>query len=185
MKSLALVIFLASLGVTLFGAGGRAAGSHRSKQGSQAAVFLLTQDLLDSITQMITPADSGITGNNFTVRNDGSDKDIKDIYTNKPLGRPVQIGDVFVIRNFLNHDGKRGKLDFVDVMVKREKDYSALGGDFEYFRMDFDSTTDYTLHPNGIVPALDNIYDRGTDVARAACVSCHRNGGQDFLFTKR
>lgn len=154
-------------------------------QKSDNEPFLLTQRQLDALVVIASEADSAITGNGFTVRNDGSDITIKDIYTNKPPGRPVLTGDIFVIRNFHNLDGQKGKLDFIDVMVKREAGYNDFGGDFEYFRMDYDSTTNYRQHPNGIVPALDNIYDRGQDVARAACVACHRNGGPDFLFTTR
>lgn len=174
-----VIISLATL--VLFSCAWSASKLH-SSLAAQTEPFLLTQALLDSVT---TLADSAITGNGFTVRNDGSDKDIKDIYTNKPLERPLQIGDIFVIRNFYNEEGRRGSLDFVDVMVLRENGFNPFGRDFEYFRMDFDSTTNYLLHPNGIVPALDNIYDRGRDVARASCVACHRNGGDDFLFTKR
>lgn len=150
-----------------------------------AQPFLLTQTALDQINTVSLASDTTITGNIFNVRNDGSDKNIKDIYSNKPFDRTVQTGDIFVIRNFLNEDGQRGALDFVDVMVRREDGFNPFAGDFEYFRMGYDSMTNYAMHPNGIVPTIDNVYDRGKDVARAACVACHRNGGQDFLFTRR
>ena len=83
-------------------------------------------------------------------------------------------------------DGIRGPLDFVDIMVRREAEFNPGAGSFEYFRMDFDAATDYTVNPNGLVPITDNSRDRGTDVARAGCVACHRFApGSDFFFTVR
>lgn len=148
--------------------------------------FLLTQASLDSVLVIVAPSDTAITGNAFGVRTDGSDRNIKDIYTNKPLNRAIRTGDIFVIRSFQNIDGVRGPLDFVDIMVRRESGFNATAGDFEYFRMDFDATTDYSINPNGLVPTLDNSRDRGTDIARAGCVACHRLApGSDFHFTVR
>lgn len=148
--------------------------------------FLLTQALLDSVLIIVAPADTAITGNGFGVRIDGSDRNIKDIYTNKPLNRAIQVGDIFVIRSFQNINGRKGPLDFVDIMVRRETGFNASAGSFEYFRMDFDDATDYTRNPNGLVPILNNNRDRGLDIARAGCVACHRFApGTDFLFTTR
>jgi hypothetical protein len=148
--------------------------------------ILITQEALDEVTRIVAPADSAITGNGFGVRMDGSDRNIKDIYTNKPINRPIQPGDIIVIRSFFNVDGRRGQLEFVDLMVRREVGYNDTGGNFEYFRMDFDLATDYSLHPNGLVPILANQADRGLDIARAACVACHRLAPDgDFLFTIR
>lgn len=155
-------------------------------QAATTQPFLLTQALLDSVTTRVSPADSAITGDGFGVRNDGSDRNLKDIYTNKPLGRALRIGDIIVVRSFQNNNGGRGRLDFVDIMVRREAGFNEAGANFEYFRMDFDATTDYNLHPNGLVPTLDNTRDRGLDIARAGCVTCHRLApGNDFLFTTR
>lgn len=150
------------------------------------APFLITQAMLDSVTVTVSASDTAITGNRFGVRTDGSDRNIKDIYTNKPLNRTVQAGDIIVIRSFQNIDGRKGPLDFVDIMVRREIGYNTSGADFEYFRMDFDPATNYSQHPNGMVPLLTNSLDRGMDIDRAGCLACHRFApGGDFLFTDR
>jgi len=135
---------------------------------------------------IIAASDTAITGNGFEVRSDGSDLNIKDIYTSKPLGRAVQVGDIFVVRSFQNVNGRKGQLDFIDIMVLREASFNSAGADFEYFRIDFDPQTDYDLNPNGLVPVQSNSSDRGLDIARAGCVACHRfAAGSDFLFTDR
>jgi hypothetical protein len=89
--------------------------------------FLLTQKMLDAVIPVVAPSDTAITGNSFGVRNDGSDRSIKNIYTNKPTNRAIQVGDIIVIQCFINENGGRGTLEFVDIMVKRENGFDSSG----------------------------------------------------------
>ena len=73
-------------------------------------------------------------------------------------------------------------------MIKREAGYNPLAADFEFIRIMADSTTDYALHPNGLLPDTTLTIVRGRDLVagNTTCRNCHAATAAegDFLFHK-
>jgi hypothetical protein len=149
---------------------------------------IFNQQVLDSAILVVQNSDLAITGNPFRTRTSAAEiNSIRDITTNKKINENLRPGHVFVIKSFQNQNGRKGALINIHIMVKRENGFNPIGGDFEYINIDFNSNTNYNRHPNGELPALTDTANRGIDVARFACVNCHRHSSTngDFLFTNK
>jgi hypothetical protein len=144
---------------------------------------LIIQAQLNAVTLVSSPADTMITGNPFVEREVEERAHIRDIFTNYSTSEPISEGDIIAIRSFINENGRRGTLRFVDVMVKRETGYNTAGNDFEYMRIPYEASTDYSLHPNGMLPDTSQVQFRGlgTNILSVNCVTCH-NRVTDFIF---
>jgi hypothetical protein len=148
----------------------------------------VTQEMLDSATLINAPSDNGITGTPFGHReNDSTRFLIRDIFSNVSSGQSLGSGSVIAIRAYENIDGKRGKLKLIDLMVKKQSGYNTNGGDFEYMRIKYNVATDYSTHPNGLLPAVSEQELRGKDliISPESCVSCHQKAGRNrFTFSR-
>lgn len=149
----------------------------------QNQVILITQQQLNAATIVNQASDTLIIGNPFLEREEAARNNFRDILTNFSRNKAIQPGNIIVIRNFTNNKGSRGSFLFTDVMVKRELGFNPSGNDFEYMRIPFDSTTNYTLNPNGLLPQVSNLQLRGLgiNILSVNCVTCH-NRTNDFVF---
>jgi hypothetical protein len=188
MKTILKMIFLLASVLLLLGACQQEAVNPQENTENAVATeqpFVLTQELLDGATLLRDASDTTITGAPFGNRNnDPAQFFIRDIFSNVPPNQPLRVGSVIVIRAFENRGGRRGQLQFVDVMVKHEPGFNPVGRDFEYIRILTDARTDFVRHPNGLLPAATQRELRGTDlnVSPMSCVSCHRADAADFVF---
>jgi len=72
-------------------------------------------------------------------------------------------------------------------MVKHESSYNTTGGNFEYLRLKYNATIDYTQHPNGLLPDLLQTDSRNIDlvVSPESCVTCHKKASRNsFIFSR-
>ncbi len=104
----------------------------------------------------------------------------RDVYANQVLTDDVEPGTVITKRTYKrNSDGSNGDLQATFAMVKRESGYWAEGGDWEYFKMPLNASTDYSAEPNG------NLAGAEASGKLEGCKGCHANAvGGDFLFVK-
>jgi len=146
-----------------------------------------SQEDLDKST---TPVQLSVTGTAFgslsvahNGRNISADSTFRDSYTNmsSPQGL-IKEGTVFTKRVYMkDKKGAKGNLEMIFAMIKREKGYFPSGGDWEYVMISYDKTTDYKMHPNGMLPATIDHEMRGKI---SSCGSCHiAAAGNDFIFT--
>ncbi|PIQ20215.1 MAG: hypothetical protein COW65_16395 [Cytophagales bacterium CG18_big_fil_WC_8_21_14_2_50_42_9] len=144
---------------------------------NQAVTTLfITQEQLDAVTLVHRSSDLAITGAPFRNRNNDSTRFyIRDIFSNVPANQSLNTGSIIAIRAYEKVNNHRGKLKLVDIMVKLESSYNAAGGSFEYIQIKYGANTDYSLHPNGLLPDLLQTDSRGLDVVVSpeSCVSCH------------
>lgn len=145
--------------------------------------FLITQQALDAATFVTDARDTLFTGNPFGAREVEARPNFRAIFSSANKSQVQQPGHITVIRSFANVDGRRGTLLFADVMVKREAGFNAGGNNFEYMRIPYDSSVDYGLHPNGMLPEISNTSMRGvgTNILSINCVTCHVTTA-DFIF---
>lgn len=146
--------------------------------------ILITQEQLDSAVVVPSSSDTSFTGNPFLQREPSEQNNVRSIFANISKTAAIRPSAVYVIRNFTNESGQRGQLLFIDVMVKREPGFNSNSLDFEFMRIRFDSSNDYTLHPNGILPDTTQTLLRGLDlpVSGTTCATCHRLATTDLLF---
>jgi len=149
---------------------------------------LITQEQLDAATLLNASSDQHITGTPFGHRdNDSTRFLIRDITSNIPAGASIKAGSIIAIKAYENQNGTRGKMVLCDVMVKQQSGYNSKGGDFEYVRIKFNNSTDYSTHPYGILPERSQTELRGKDliIAPESCVSCHSKAGKNrFTFSR-
>lgn len=150
--------------------------------------FTLSQDILNGsinevkiglIGPFTTAADSVIS---IGHPGDDADSTFRDVYSNMAdASLAAQPGDLITKRTYaMNGDGSRGALKATFAMFKRESGYNTVSGDWEYVVMPFDSTNDYTLNPNGLLPAEDVTSLRGKI---GSCMDCHStDGNNDYRF---
>lgn len=143
----------------------------------------LTQKALDST---LTPVKARLTGAllSISLAHDGSPRNgtntVRDIFSNIPTTQIVAPGTLFTKRTYEKDSlGNPGKLLVTFYMYKQPVGYYSAGGDYEYGVMPYDSTVNYTQHPNGLIPKSSA--SRGKI---AFCSGCHSNGGSDFIFTR-
>ena len=153
-----------------------------------ATSFILTQEQLDAAILVYRNADLSITGVPFNHReNDSTRFYIRDIYSNVPANGALTTGSIITIRAYEKVNNQRGKLKLIDIMVKHESSYNTIGGNFEYMRLKYSNSTDYTQHPNGILPDLLQTDIRGIDlvVSPESCVTCHKKASRNsFIFSR-
>jgi hypothetical protein len=146
----------------------------------------ITQEQLDGAT-ITTTAEYGITGDPFKAF--GTDTvttlhKIRYLASSTDRTVPVGPGSIWVRRAYMYDVKTRGTLINDVIMVKREGGYYPGGGDFEYMTIPYDSTVNYVLHPNGMLPETGDTLHRGYGAAVQKCVSCHATAGDDRLFTR-
>lgn len=142
--------------------------------------FIISQADLDAVSVLIGDYTGG-EGAHGGPDGISADSTVRVVYAISDLKGAVSGGTIVTKNTF--HRGLDGnasdKLYVSFAMVKREAGYYPDGGDWEYSVMPNDGSTDYTAHPNGMLPAAETAM-RGklTD-----CASCHSGaGGGDFLF---
>jgi hypothetical protein len=179
----ALLSALPLLSLVLFGC------STEVAQPDPNAPFAVTQQQLDAAVMRGSAADSGIVGDPFNVF--GTDTattkhKIRDLFANVLPSAPIAVGSIWVRRAFSHDPLYRGNLINDVVMVKREAGFYPAGLDFEYFNIPYDSTTNYSLHPNGVLPPVADTTHRGTGSKLQTCVNCHvrSESGADRLFSR-
>lgn len=150
--------------------------------------YTLTQADLDKAIVINAATDTAIIGNPFVHQSPPVQALYRDVFTNVPKATITKKGTIYVIKAYPNVGGKRGTEVLSDIMIKREKGFNPLGLDFEYLRIVYDNTVDYTKHPNGLLPAT-NSASRGDGRNIVAgtfpstnCISCHVRD-DNFLFT--
>ena len=149
--------------------------------------FNITQSQLDAATLIVSARDTGITGDPYNAAYPDSSisERIRDVHASIPKGDSIVPGSIFVRKTYKYQNKVRGRLLNTTVMVKREAGFFPSGGDYEYMRIPFDPSTDYTKHPNGMLPEISEATCRGSDqIAFATCVTCHQKPqtGPDRLF---
>lgn len=146
--------------------------------------FIATQDDLDAAITKIRE----VTGDEFqdfphNGTQDPGDSTYRIIYANRSsLTGDLPKGTIVTKRTYqADPDGmKTDKLYVTFAMIKRESDYDPDNANWEYVMMPYDANNDYSMHPNGILPAIDSPM-RGADLGQ--CRSCHAGAaGDDFLF---
>lgn len=145
----------------------------------------VTQTDVDAIS---TSWKSGITGDEYgsavSIPHGGANltsaETNRDVYANQVLADDVKPGTVITKRTYKrNADGSNGDLLATFAMIKREAGYWAEGGDWEYFKMPFSASTDYSAQPNG------NLAGAEASGKLDGCKGCHTNAsGGDYLFVK-
>jgi hypothetical protein len=150
--------------------------------------LVLTQQQLDAAALVFRASDLNVTGAPFGHReNDSTRFLIRDISSNVPAGQSLQPGSIIAIRAYRKTAAGKGTLKLIDVMVKHDKGYNPGGADFEYLRIPFDPATDYTQHPNGLLPTLLQTDRRGKDlvISPESCVTCHhKSPNRSFIFSR-
>lgn len=151
----------------------------------------------NNVTVMVTQSDvdmistswkAGITGDEYGAAVSISHGDPtlssaetnRDVYANQALSGDIMPGTVITKRTYKrNADGSNGDLQATFAMIKREAGFWAEGGDWEYFKMPFNASTDYSTQPNG------NLAGAEASGKLDGCKGCHANAsGSDFLFVK-
>lgn len=110
-----------------------------------------------------------------------ADSTMRVVHASSDLKGSLPIGTIVAKNTFHRGiDGNASDQLYVSfAMVKREAGYYTEGGDWEYIMMPNDGSTDYTTHPNGMLPVADT--DRRGKLS--SCASCHSGaGGGDYLF---
>lgn len=155
-----------------------------AESGSCVYPLNLTQAGLDASN---TLAQARLTGAflNLSLAHNGTPQNgeatIRDIFMNQMPNEVIQPGTIFTKRVYEKDSlGNYGKLLMTFAMLKQPVGYYTAGGDYEYVVMPYDSTVNYTLHPNGILPA-SNTAMRGK---MAFCANCHSNAGTDYVFSR-
>lgn len=108
------------------------------------------------------------------------DETNRDVYATQANSASIEVGTVITKRIYKkNTDGSNGDLLTTFAMIKRELGFWTDGGDWEYFAMPNNGSTDYTSMPNG---ELANAAKSGKV---SGCMGCHSKAtGGDFLFLK-
>ena len=149
--------------------------------------FQITQAQLDSATIVL---DKDITGDphNAFPKDDVATREnkIRDLVSSIAKDATIAVGSVFVRRAYKYENGKRGELINAVIMVKREAGYYPEGADYEYMNIAYDANTDYTKHPNGMLPPVTDTDRRGKGEKLKGCVTCHSvaASGEDRLFVR-
>lgn len=141
----------------------------------------ITQEQLDAAVMELK---IGQTGDDFPHGGPVStgDSTFRDMYgSTKDLSGEITPGTIVAKRTYGFEDGGRSDQLYVTfAMVKREAGFDSENKDWEYIMMPYDASTDYSKHPNGILPAVgaDN---RGANVGQ--CKICHSSApGGDYLY---
>jgi len=147
----------------------------------------ITQDDLDGATLIVSPKDTGITGDPYFANypDTSISGKIRDLHASIPTSDSIVPGSIFVRKTYAYQNKVRGRLINTTVMVKREPGFFPAGSDFEFMKIPYDSLTDYSNHPNGMLPEISETTCRGSDqIAFASCVTCHMKpqSGSDRLF---
>ncbi len=142
----------------------------------------------NDVNVVSTTWESGITGDQYgaavSISHGGSGltsaETNRDVYSNQALADDIKPGTIITKRTYKrNTDGSNSDLLATFAMVKREAGYWAEGGDWEYFRMPFNASTDYSAQPNGSLAGAD------ASGKLEGCKGCHASAtGSDFSFVK-
>lgn len=148
-------------------------------------MVVVTQNDVDVVS---TSWKSGITADEYgsavSIPHGGSGltsaETNRDVYSNQPLASAIVPGTIITKRTYKrNTDGSNGDLLATFAMVKREAGFWAEGGDWEYFKMPFNASTDYSAQPNG------NLAGAEASGKLDGCKGCHTNApGGNLLFVK-
>jgi hypothetical protein len=155
----------------------------------------ITQAELDKAAVVL---DTGIIGDPF--HGFGTDTvttlhKMRDLFASIAKTTAVAEGDIFIRKAFYVKDAAMHKrdsiLNFV-VMVKRETGYYPAGGDWEYIKIPYNKTTDYTAHPYGLLPAdtststqADSTKTNLRGRLQVQCATCHSSSNNSsLLFTR-
>ena len=140
---------------------------------------------------MLTAIDTLITGNEYgslTIIHGGglgtsADSTYRDVFANvSSLTNEIAVGTFVAKKTYQRKsDDTRGDLYAAFYMVKQPEGYFPEGGDYEYARMLYDSSNDYTINPYGLIPTGDNA-TRGKWVF---CAEYYGGAeGSDYLFVE-
>ena len=82
----------------------------------------ITQNDLDGATLVVSPKDTGITGDPYFANypDTSISGKIRDLHASIPTSDSIVAGSIFVRRIYTNQNGARGRLLNTTVMVKRE-----------------------------------------------------------------
>lgn len=140
------------------------------------------------VNAVTTVWETAITGNQYgatvSIPHGGmnltSAETNRDVYASQPIANDIEPGTIITKRTYKrNTDGSNGDLLATFAMVKREAGFWAEGGDWEYFKMPFNASTDYSAEPNG------NLAGAEASGKLDGCKGCHTNApGGNFLFVK-
>lgn len=143
------------------------------------------QDRIDKSTMVWEKAITGDKyGADVSIPHGGEsltfDETNRDVYSTQANSDAVEVGTVITKRTYKkNTDGINGDLLTTFAMIKREVGFWTDGGDWEYFAMPNNGSTDYTSMPNG---ELANAAKSGKV---SGCMGCHSKApGGNFLFLK-
>lgn len=151
------------------------------------ATYTANQADLDKSVVSAIPGSTGKPYGEVSISHDGrdvsADSSIRDSYTNMNSAQgTIEPGTIFTKRAYSKKmDGSEGDLLMIFAMIKHEKGYYPDGGDWEYAKIAYDKSVDYTMHPNGILPGTTDDKMRGKI---SGCADCHSAAkGNDFVFT--